>query len=296
MQTNRSTLLALGLPLLLAAAYIGLMVIPWAGSERPTRQLTAEESSALWSDSQSLFKQSKYHEALAAALKLHEAYPGNHLYIEMAATSYGRLGDYQHEAEFWEKYFDSAPNPVAACPQIGQAYWKQGRQDKAIAAFERCLARDPKNSDSIFFLAHALEMTGRLDRAANLYRQGMKIAPEYEDMKTGLARVWLRQGKAAQAEQAAQLLLQHSPDNLDALLVAGLAYSAEGQLKKAKEYLARGVQLSGTDAEFHEALAAIAQQENDPREALRQYDVMVEQHPDDRRIAAKRNAMREKVR
>ena len=289
-------MLALGLPLLLAAAYIGLMVTPWAGGEPPARQLAAEKSSALWSDSQSLFKQSKYHEALAAALKLHEAYPGNHLYIEMAATSYGRLGDYQHEAEFWEKYFDRAPNPVTACPQIGQAYWKQGRKDEAIGAFERCLARDPTNADSIFFLAHALEMTGKLDRAAGLYRQGMKLAPEYEDMKTGLARVWLHEGKAAQAEQASQQVLQHSPDNLDALLVAGLACSAEGQFQKAKEYLARGVQLSGTDAEFHEALAAIAERQNDPREALRQYDAIVAQQPEDRGIAAKRNALREKVR
>ncbi len=236
MPTNRSTLLALGLPLLLAVTYIGLMVIPWAGGERTPQPLTAEESSALWSDSKSLFNQSKYHEALAAALKLHQAYPGNHLYIEMAAESYGRLGDSQHEAEFWEKYFDTAPNPVAACPQIGQAYWKLGRTDEAIAWFERCLARDPKNSDSIFYLAHALEMAGKPDRAAALYRQGIEIAPEYEDMKIGLARVWLRQGKAAQAEQASQLLLRQSPDNLDALLVAGLAYAAEGQLQKAKQY------------------------------------------------------------
>jgi tetratricopeptide (TPR) repeat protein len=296
MKVNRSTLLALGLPMLLSIAYINLMVTPWAGSDRPPRQLTAEESSTLWSDSQSLFKQSKYHDALVAALKLHEAYPGNHLYIEMAATSYGRLGEYQHEAEFWEKYFDSAPNPVAACPQIGQAYWKQGKRDEAIAAFERCLARDPNNSDSIFFLAHALELAGKLDHAADLYRQGMKIAPEYEDMKIGLARIWLRQGKSAQAEQASQLLLQHSPDNLDALLVAGQAYSAEGQLRKAKQYLARGVQLSGTDSDFREALAAVAEQEHDLPEALRQYDAILEQHPDDRRIAAKRSALRVKVR
>src|ERR1039457_5327627 len=172
MKANRSTLLALGLPLLLGIAYVGLMVAPWAGRERPSRQLTAAESSILWSDCKSLFSQSKYHEALAAALKLHDAYPGNHLYLEMAAESYGRMGDHQHEAEFWEKYFDSAPNPVAACPQIGEAYWKQGRTDEAVTAYERCLARNPENADSIFYLAHALELAGKLDRAAGLYRRG----------------------------------------------------------------------------------------------------------------------------
>jgi tetratricopeptide (TPR) repeat protein len=295
MRFNRSTLLALGLPLLLGIAYINLLVIPRAVGEPPTRQLTAAESSSLWSESQSFFNQSKYRESLAAALKLHDSYPGNHLYLEMAAASYGRLGDYPHEAEFWEKYFDSAPNPLAACPQMGQAYWKQGRKHEAIDAYERCLARDPKNADSIFYLAHALELAGELDRAADLYRQGMQIAPEYADMKIGLARLWLRQGKAAQAEKESQLLLQSSPDNLDALLVAGLAYSAEGQFAKAKKYLAKGVELSGADSDFREGLAAIAEQENDLREALRQYDAILSQHPDDQRISAERDALRKKV-
>jgi Tfp pilus assembly protein PilF len=123
----------------------------------------------------------------------------------------------------------------------------------------------------------------------------MQIAPEYADMKIGLARLWLRQGKAAQAEKESQLLLQSSPDNLDALLVAGLAYSAEGQFAKAKKYLAKGVELSGADSDFREGLAAIAEQENDPREALRQYDAILSQHPDDQRISAERDALRKKV-
>lgn len=295
MQATRSTLLALGLPLLVILVYVSLMVTPWAGRERPPRQLTAAESSTLWADCKSLFKQSKYRESLAGALKLHDAYPGNHLYIEMAAESYGRLGNYQQEAKFWEQYFDSAPRPVTACPQIGQAYWKQGRTDKAIAAFERCLARDPENSDSIFFLAHALELTGERDRAADLYRRGLKISPEYADMQIGLARIWLRQGKAAPAEKASEMVLQRSPDNLDALLVAGLAYSSQGQFPKAKGYLARGVQLSNSYSDFHEALASIAEQENDFPEAIRQYDVVLKQHPDDQGLAAKRNALRAKA-
>jgi tetratricopeptide (TPR) repeat protein len=296
MKANRSTLLALGLPLLLGIAYVRLMVTPWAGGERTARPLTAAESSSLWSDCKSRFDQAKYQEALAAALKLHDAYPGNHLYIEIAAKSYGRLGDSQHEAEFWEKYFDSAPNPVTACPQIGQAYWKQGRKEDAIAAFERCLRLDSENSDSIFFLAHALEMAGQPDRAAELYRRGLTIAPEYADMRLGLARLWLREGKAAQAAKASETILQRSPEDLDALLVAGLAYSSEGQFPKAKEYLWKGVKLSGEDADFHEALARIAEQENDFAETLRQYDTILKQHPDDLRIAAKRNALRAKVR
>jgi Tfp pilus assembly protein PilF len=115
-------------------------------------------------------------------------------------------------------------------------------------------------------------------------------------MKVGLARVWLRQGKTAQAKQTSEKVLQRSPDNLDALLVAGLACSSQGQFEKAKEYLAKGVKLSGTDSDFREALASIAEQESDSPEAMRQYDAILQQHPDDQRIRAVRNALSERAR
>src|SRR5262245_38734182 len=134
MPSKRTTLLAIGLPVLVGALYLLLAFKPWAYSS-PDKRLTAEESARLWEDCKSRFKQGKYLDALPEALQLHESYPNNHIYIEMAADIYDRLGRYPEAAEFWEKYFDRAPNPVTACPQIGQAYWKQGKEKEAVSAF-----------------------------------------------------------------------------------------------------------------------------------------------------------------
>ncbi|HEY6249022.1 MAG TPA: tetratricopeptide repeat protein [Candidatus Angelobacter sp.] len=288
---QRTTLLAIGLPLLVAVVYLGFLFKPWARPPAPTRRLTAEESATMWDDCKSLFRQGKYQDALQDALRLHETYPGNHIYIEMVADIYDRLGRYSEEAEYWEQYFDRAPNPVTACPQIGQAYWKQGKEKEAISAFERCLARDPENSDSIFFLAHALELAGQTDRSGELYQRGLKIAPQYTDIQLGLARIDLRQDKVAQAKDLALRALHKSPENVDALLVAGLVYSRAGDLPRAKQYLEQGVKLADGYLDFHFALARIAEEENNLPEAIRHYDRILKDQPDNQTARSRREAL-----
>lgn len=293
MQSPKTTYLAIGLPLVLAAFYLMAVYKPWARTKAPP-PMNAEASARLWEECNSLFRAGKYQDALPGVLRLHENYPGNHIYIEMAADIYDHLGRYNQEADFWEQYFDRAPNPVTACPQIGQAYWKQGKQKEALSAFERCLARDPENSDSIFFLAHALELSGQSDRAGELYQRGIQIAPEYGDLQLGLARIRLRQGKQAEARQIALKVLHKAPQNVDALLVAGLAYAREDNLSKARQYLEEGVKLSDGYLDFHYALARLDEQQQNPAQAIREYNRILQDHPDDADVRARRDALLEK--
>ncbi len=293
MQRTRSTLIAVGLPALLLLLYLAPSLKP-AARISAASSLTPSQSSELWKGSSSLLQQGRYTEALADVMKLHEAYPGNHLYLERAAELYGRLGQQEKEAEFWEKYFDRAPNPLTACPQIGQAYWKQEKRAQAISAFERCLALDPDNSDSIFFLAHALETSGQTDRAAELYVRGMKLAPGYSDLQIGLARVRLRQGKLAAAKIAVMGVLRRSPRNVDALLAAGLIEARLGDLAEAKQHLERGASLSDGYLDFHAALAEIAEKEKDFPEAIRQYNRILQDHPEDQDVRSRRDALIER--
>jgi tetratricopeptide (TPR) repeat protein len=291
MRLTRNTFLAIGLPVVIALVYVVLFLKPWAQGRPVDSRLTPEESNQLWSECNQLFKSGKYEDALPGMLKLHEAYPGNHIYIEMLADINDHLGRYPQEAEYWEQYFDRAPNPVAACPQIGQAYWKQGKQKEALGAFQRCLDRDPENSDSIFFLAHAFELTGDTARAGELYEKGLKIAPEYTDLQIGLARVWLREDKLDQAKLIALEAAQRSPQNVDVLLVVGLVYLREGDLIKARGYLEKGVKLSDGYLDFHIALARLDEDEKNFPDAIREYDRILKDRPNDDAIRAKRDAL-----
>lgn len=273
------------------AVYLSASLKAWQRAGGQPAKLTPDESSRLWDQCDSNFKAGNYQRALDSAVQLNGAYPDNHIYIERIADSYDQLGDYTHEAGFWEKYLDIAPNPITACPQIGQAYWKANRKDRAIDAFERCLKLDPENADSIFYLAHALERTGQLTRSAQLYEQGLKLAPKYIDMQIGLARLWLRTGKTADAKEAAMKALAQSPDNVDALLVAGQAYAQEHDFSKARQYLEHGAQLSGGYMDFHSELAKIAVEQKNYPEAARQYNRILQDRPNDENVRARLDAL-----
>lgn len=254
--------------------------------------LTAAESEQLDGQSQGYVAAQQYEDAVAPTLKLYRAYPENHIYIARLADIYDHLGKYEEEAKYWERYLDHAPTPIAACPQIGEAYWKQGEahERQAIAAYERCLAIDPLNADSIFYLAHALEMTGNWERAAELYEKGLKLSPEYTDLRLGLARSWLRLDKTVEAKSIVEDILKKRPDRSDALLLAGMICLHVDDYARAKEYLTRGAALS-SDPDFHVLLARVAEHQDDDAAALREYTKLVDLRPNDQRARAKRDAL-----
>lgn len=292
----KTRILALILPLLfLALAYVVLFSryrFFGARGDKPI-VLTAEQSQRLADQSKTFMDAGRYADALAPTLTLSQAYPDNHIYLGHLADIYDHLGRYADEARAWEKFMNRAPVPVEACPKIGQAYWKQGDkfENQAIAAYQRCLALDPSNTDSIFYLAHALEMSNQWAQAADYYQKGLAISPEYTDLALGLARCWVRLDKLDDAEKLALQVLSKHPDNSGAFLVLGMVDLHQGNYAGAKKQLTHGVQLSDSDPDFHFLLARVAEDTGDTAEELRQYNRLVELRPGDAQIKARRDAL-----
>jgi tetratricopeptide (TPR) repeat protein len=285
--------LALLLPLLFAGIiYLGLFSrYRFFGPRKIT--LTQEQSQRLSDQSKSLIAQHRYADALKPTLILSRAYPDNAIYLEQLAEIYDQVGRYDEEARYWEKYMNHAPVPIEACPHIGQAYWKQGDKGEvqAISAYQRCLNLDPRNPDSYFYLAHALEMSGQPAQAADQYQKGLAITPDYTDLRLGLARCWLRMNKADDAKKLAEQVLSKHPDSSGALLVLGLFDLQQQDFANAKTVLTRGSQLADTDPDFHLLLGRVAEQMNDNAEALRQYNRVLELRPSDAAAQSRRSAL-----
>ena len=253
--------------------------------------LTPIEAQRLTDSSRDLMDRGRYKEALAPTLKLYQAYPENHIYIGHLAEIYGHLGQYEDEAQAWERYVDRAPTPLEACPRLGQAYAKAGKDQEAIAAFRRCLALDIGNSDSYFYLAHALELDGQWDEAAKTYESGLAVSPNYTDLKLGVARCRLHQDKPDEARDIANQVLAQNPNKADALLILGMLYLREDKPVEAKVVLERGAKLSDTDPDFHLLLARAYSALHDEAGELREYNRLVELRPGDERIRARRDAL-----
>jgi tetratricopeptide (TPR) repeat protein len=258
--------------------------------------LTIEESRALLDQSHKLVQAGKDHEALVPALKLYSVYPENYLYSKTLAEIYQRLGQYKEETEYWEKFLQYAPLPLEGCPDAAQAYWNQNLRDKAVQTFERCLAFDPEMSDSIFFLAHALEMNGKGARAGALYQKALARDPKNMDCRIGLARVEMRDGRVAQSKKRILNALQESPENVDALLVAGLVYWRMGDDAQAKQYLTKGEALSKRYADYPLILGRIEESEGHVSDALMHYNRVLEIEPDNAEAARRGGALARRVR
>jgi tetratricopeptide (TPR) repeat protein len=281
------------LTLLLPLAFLAVVYVALVYRSRSLQgdriTLTQTESRKLEDESKALLDEKRWDDALKPTLTLSKAYPENHIYLGRLGEIYDHLGKYDEEARTWEKYMDHAPMPIEACPQIGQAYWKQGDnfEQQAIAAYRRCLAIDPKNTDSIFYLAHALEMTGDWSQAADQYRSGIAVSPNYVDLQLGLARCYVRMDKGDDAKKLAEKIVADHPDSSGGLLVLGLLYLHQENYPEAKKYLTKGAQISETDPDFHLLLARVARETNDHAEELRQYNRLVELRPNDQQIRAR---------
>src|SRR5579859_3087320 len=241
--------------------------IPEVAEEETKATLTAKETRRLLAEARDLQAADRFQEAVVPLTRLYGMNPENHLYIQQLAEIYHRLGSYPQEAQMWEQFLIHAPLPVEGCPQIGLAYLSQGLRKEATHAFERCLAIDEQNVDSLFFYGHALETEGQSARAADLYRRGLKMSPRYPDLILGLARIQVQQGQLADPRRAAQGVLQREPDNVDALLVAGIVAWRSGETAQAKRYLERGRLLSPRYQDFRVMLDRVLSEERGQRKS-----------------------------
>jgi len=278
-------------PFLVALLYVDLFTSPFVSrmgvsstGQTDPRALPPEEVKKLAALSDARFRKGEYKEALEPALKLYNSYPENPVYMQRLADIHNRLGQYREEAAMWEQFMQHAPLPYEGCPQIGKAYEKQGRRADAIHAFERCLAFDTTDPDSLFFLAHALEMEQQFDRTEKLYQQCVSISPRYSDCQLGVARVLFRRGRVAQAKKIAEDVLARSSNNTDGLLVMALVNWSQGSLAEARRILERAVKLSDRYTDLYLVLGRIAERQGDTKLARASYEHVLELDPDNANV------------
>ncbi|PYT06321.1 MAG: hypothetical protein DMF49_11480 [Acidobacteria bacterium] len=261
----------------------------------PPRGLVPQEAHELYRRSRVLLEEKQDDKALEATVRLHEAFPDNHIYLAQLARIHHRMGRYRDEAAAWEQFLLVAPTPVEACPAINQAYEKVGMAKESLDASERCLALDPSNPDSLFFLGKAYEREGRLTEARDLYARGASLAPGYADLAIGLARAKLRLGRLQDAKGDFQRIVRRWPDNTDALLLGGMILRAAGDLGAARRYLEKGAAKSRNDPDFYVILGGIAEQQDRKSEAIRLYGRALELDPGNRSLGARRRRLLDAV-
>lgn len=236
-------------PVLILCAYWHTFVTdPWvdptpAEMSGDPNHLSPDAARKLLDESRGLLEQEKYNEAVAPLLRLRQAFPESAIYLQSLAQTYEHLARYQDAVQLWEQFLQYSPTPIEACPQIGLDYRELGEAPEALRSFERCHTIE-ENADTLLFLANALEREGQFRRALDLYQKAVERAPDYSDAGVGLARVEARLGQVADARPRIETILKGKPDDVEALLTAGLVYAQLGEKSRALTYLRHAHQLA----------------------------------------------------
>ncbi len=262
------------------------MPLPGAGEG-----LDRDDAERLVEIAATMRKYGRWDKARGSLERLHAAYPGNHIYMRDLADTYRQMRRFGDEAAMWAKFMDSSPSPEEACPRAAHA-WRDNRQpEKMFETLDRCVAAAPHDPDMVFHRAYAEERWGGRARAEAEYTQALKRFPASGDLRLGLARIHLHDGRREDALAAARAILSSSQDNVDALLVAGLAAKASGDLAGARQYLERGTRLAPGYADFHLALADIAARQADANTARGHLRRVLENEPGNHEVKAQLEAL-----
>lgn len=125
---------------------------------------------------------------------------------------------------------------------LGIAYARHGRPREALAVFDRSLAIDAANAMTFENIGAVHLDAGQLAEARQAFERAVASNPESSQAHAGLAMVAIRQGDRRTAIARWERAVALQPSNFDALYDLGIQLARDGQIDKARRYLADFVQ------------------------------------------------------
>ncbi len=184
---------------------------------------------------------------------------------------------------------ESFPDSLHARRMLGEALWENGMPDEAAAAFEAVLGYDPED-----YVAHAglgliAEQQGAVDRAISHLQRAAELAPNSEEVRGELLRLYERKGQAdssklkisraalariyARSEMPSRAItelhavLDDQPDRHDIRLALAELLWRDGQAAEAREQAETILQYLPDSVKAKLILAAAAAAEGQGRQA-----------------------------
>ena len=79
----------------------------------------------------------------------------------------------------------------------------EGKQDEAVAEYEKCLALDPRHAEALHGLARAYQDANRFDEAIEISKRLVELDPDDILAHTSLSIAYQKKGMIPEAEAAA---------------------------------------------------------------------------------------------
>jgi tetratricopeptide (TPR) repeat protein len=202
---------------------------------------------------------------------------------QQAAESDMRLGAAAMQARHYEEAEHDFRKVVAAAPDyaeghlnLGLALLREAHLPEALASFEKAAQLAPKLPGPHMFLAIAYFESGRLDAAKKAVDGELALTPDNVEALTLAGTVAMAMDDPESAVPPLDRASRLSPDDLDLLDLRGRAYQAV-----AKNIYQRMYQLAPDSWQVHQARARLYDDDQRYKEAADEYEAASRANPQD---------------
>jgi tetratricopeptide (TPR) repeat protein len=162
---------------------------------------------------------------------------------------------------------------------LADLYWRQERHDQA-ADIVHALAGAMPDAYFLDRQGSAYEESGLHGLAMLLYREAVRIDPQFPGAHYNLGRLLLKQGEMAPGMAEVQEALRLYPEFAEAYEVLALAYTEQGRLQEAMAHLQRALVLHPDLATARNHLGRLYQAQGRSAEAIQTFQDLIARHPD----------------
>ena len=142
--------------------------------------------------------------------------------MEPSAAEWLAQGDAHYDAQRWNEAGEAIERALAVAPadfpsnarawyRLGNVREEQGRDEDAIACFEKAIALEPAHAQAWNNLGGARQRLGRLDPAADAFRRAIAADPMLPQPYLNLGRLHGARSEHAQAAACFEAGLAHHP-------------------------------------------------------------------------------------
>jgi len=149
----------------------------------------------------------------------------------------------------WQATLARNPGCWMACENLGGVFLGEGREDLAIAQFERALEIRPDDDGAMNELGVALLQKGRVDDAVGQFERALAIAPDRAETHLNLGVALLGKGRADEAAVHFRRVLILEPGNAKAHKNLAAAFQQKGRWDEAAAQFQRAAEIEPGNAE-----------------------------------------------
>ena len=177
--------------------------------------------------------------------------PDDWVLHENLARLQQKLGDSAGAAESWRYVAESLPHCTEGWEMMGRGLAEQGRNEEALAAFQKALQLEPDSCAIITDMAQVFVRQGRNEEAMQMYEKVLKLKPYWGPAHLGLGKILEARGRTDEAQRHFQAALRDRMNTSSYYIALGAFCFERGWLAPAATNFLDALRLNPADAQTH---------------------------------------------